>query len=1619
MSLNTNNITNAAAASLSTNNIFLQSDCLYIQAAGSKGEESTAGIHLRWMLKGPAAEHLPKGEAYQGSPKGFNRQEDFVRLSRIRYQPSITSLYLTSSPTTVVDSEALWLYSSGKRDGRMFYVYFRNTSKYNEVRANTDPFSDPSGFLDKYGSNIIEVENKDSLFFALQLTPKNTLGTAKTEVLSVETNKQNLPKNVTFRRTISNFTTKIFAENARSVRFVPEGTIISKIDFEFYEDAYNREGWEEFGKFALTTDDGEAHQRLDPDPGSYPVHATWPRYNDGEFVNVKNYISKWYDDNKDPENSIKDSVIKYLKFSDDAANPLALDYYYPEDNTEDPNPLEISHFSILQMAALDFHVARMLGLGHMDIMDDIFSGEQYMYAAHYITEADLGNGQGPSEAVHVSLTLPTSVKDQRLCLPISLKKPVPGIVSADPTAGVTMSSLTDANGYTYDGTARFLSLLTEELSPDEPANSPFYYFTQEFDMSTFTYPVHVGIEYKSSDETEWRLPELPHNPNYVNVFSNGEKAHFETVAIGLPDYGNPAYVHKEKRSGKHKYGSYGVNWFSRAQSASIVFEVESTIKPSNILLPPSSVNAFLVQKELPLLLTSQNEQDLYTQNPANDKTLIRLTMEYDASQDMITYQKEVNGVQITDFNPLPDAEELFADHIEVFFRPEIQNRVFGAIESIADLAGNPLVSVVKTKGLDLSSTGTQAAGTLQVLKPTIAPTAFPNYIGGVFTVGTDDYFIHNILPGTNPDYPIFHVLKKQVGNAFGQNTSIPFDPANFTVPHANDSFMVGENMQNPTTWGTVNPHPLKIQIGNSWPIHTEEKTIRSGQAPDITENTYFRKFRGIKKTAVVKRFVELGPNPDPNDPTPVPLPFVGMYEIDFPGFNLGNHPQYSTVVGADSIQWYRGSIRVEKHDAPFEEKSTLKVVRIDNIVNGDLKIFALDEAFSTNPIQPNTMPSRTVEVNFYPGYRAYLHYNAPCRLRNEDILPQNDDLEKYTIFGTRSVDLTYADYKSRISSPTMMFGRKIEAPKVPDAPSGSKYATRPDTFGRSSYAFTTTYKHKPFSVMFLRSNDDILLSSLYEHTEGYNAVPELNSVEYIREHNNDEFFNDRLSDLANAIITSDKRQFIEHNGYRLPIPNSKGLLKGINEFIADHNKHYSPSIPAIAYGGANGIQDLSTEIIPADPNGKFGRVTFYDFVKQTIENTYVPLTEVPILYQFIKDGVYQPIPKAQVIRNRNGVLLTPGNDIDGEFDMAPMMKILERTPYHKTLFVDYTLDGASTSVYFYAVKETNAQLLQSELSAAVGPIKMVNSFPLKTPEIKSVIPVLEDSAANVSPKMEVTMNPYNKIYNVKKAKLYRALNMQDAISVRTMELVKELDLEQEGVLGDETWTLQDSFSDLPEVPFNDPLYYRVTVESEVEYAEAQYGTNQSDVIVTEYAPSEASKIMITTITENVLPSSPELKFESNPITGNVVTSGLLSWKEQCYKGKYHLYKMNNQGNWKEMARMNILPNNISKVQLYLFENDPLTNTEAWIPKEVFDINDKTIFLRFDKLGLDPLTVKDTEGNPIYHHFKVITENTAGMFSKEDKVITMYSPDNSSNIGGISSDGTDGMIIEQTFVVRPD
>ena len=96
----------------------------------------------------------------------------------------------------------------------------------------------------------------------------------------------------------------------------------------------------------------------------------------------------------------------------------------------------------------------------------------------------------------------------------------------------------------------------------------------------------------------------------------------------------------------------------------------------------------------------------------------------------------------------------------------------------------------------------------------------------------------------------------------------------------------------------------------------------------------------------------------------------------------------------------------------------------------------------------------------------------------------------------------------------------------------------------------------------------------------------------------------------------------------------------------------------------------------------------------------------------------------------------------------------------------------------------------------------------------------------------------------------------------------------------------------------------------------------------------------------------------------------LSFGKTCYKGKYHLYKLSSQGNWKKIYEIKSNDANI-----YI----PIVETE---------------------LNNANLDVRDEDNNPVYHHFKVVAENTSGMFSQEENILTIYNENTWKNINEI-------------------
>lgn len=1690
----------------------LQTPNFYLQAAGSRGEDSTKGIHLRWSLGGELGEnHLPKGNLATTNVN-YNKPNDFVKIYRAPYTKSVFNLSFSKPPQLVDDSQKLWVYKFNN-DQRIFYVYFKNKEAYNHVRQYVNPLTDPLKFIESYGNEIIEVLCKTDLFFAAETRIENVdyQSVLDLEGLSVSDVNNASQQSLTYRKqsygydVAQNYFT---AENGKTIRFRAGNSYVSAIYFEFYSDfiiARNEEqAWKHIGNFALTTDTETSHKRLDPLPETNPVHGKWLRYNDSAYVNTENYKTKWAHPSTGPlDKDIQTVVTNYLSLSDAQPNPKAYETinfnFAPTDSdpfvniSTDPvqdGATQISNLDILNIASLDYHVARMLGLGHLDIKNDAFD-QEFIYIAEYFTNKNLDMNTSDKSYQLLSMSLPVSTEIERLSLPVDLMKLTKGMDSNNQNS----SNLYNSEGYSHDGKYRYIGIYNYQV-PENELNPSFFSTSMPYDASQFTTPVYAGLEHRlvepgQTDNYTWKKPELCHDTQYFNLDSTvgTQVEKQETLPIQIPDTYAPLYMHKQDKTGTYSYKGYGINWFSRAQHGQSELSIVTEIKPFNKLLPPSGATAFNIQKEFPLTFTTQEEQGRLNAIAGTDKTLARLTFDYHIYQDQVGYSIPFDSVisnaeYISDPNSLfPDNKEVFADEVEIFYRNYTPKIISARAYDVIQHPTNQLLAIIKTKDLPLVSTGAnpnpnanpntnpnpnpnqQNSGMSTVLYSEFpAGTTASDFIGGIFLMNSDSYIIHEIVEESLG--LTFTVFKKAASDAIIAGTTPLINQSSLTLPVINPGteglFNVTENMQNTPTWGVKNPNSLKVQIGSSdWTINRE--IISMPQSNGVPQR-YLEKSRGIWKHAnLQKHYEQISKYQNSQGdiieyPANHPHVFQGVYKITFPGFHMAQHPQISN--NSHSVEWYNGIVRLFTMETfgfgtPTDTRSIFKVVKTENIgLNADLVVYIYDENFtikensSHQPIldiyDPNTFqlsgPTDPVLepgmlVNYYPSYKVYLHKNEPSGFTEDVVLPPAGEDVRYSIFGFKSVDNNNFDlqgnkYKSKFSVPTVMFAQRIIEPQQPKKPTGSKYATRPDKFGKSTYSILTEYIHKPYSVQFFRANNSLLLASLYEPETILEIKAALNELGG----NEEEYFNDRWMNFMDFNFILNSPEFIgfpltSDTPYALPLPDSAHLFSVINEFIEEHNSYYELSPSNLNYSQPLTIADrgnikFNQPVIKAIPSVS-GPLNFGSFVKERLSNCFLPLTEVPVIYQHIRPlnvstvTGHRPKNKKQNIRDTNGYLLPPTH---ADFDMAPMAAIYSQAPTHTTLFTDFTLDGASDNFYFYGVRELGNQMQMGEFSEFAGPIKLVNTHPAEPPKIMSLLPVVDNATLGITAKVKVEVNPYPEVQQITKVSLYRATNKLDADSILSMNHVKTVDIaDVQTDEGNGTWVLYDEFEDLEDKPYGDLLFYRIVVTRKVEYSTTDYEVSPpATKVVVEEAPSMPSKVVVSTLVENYNPPTPELKYHSEPVAvdSDTINWVILSWDQVCYKGKYQLYKLSNQGNWKEIAKINTDSKDGSKAHLSLLETNPASNTEEWVVQETFDLTANKFYLPLEKVNLDPMQIKDADGNILYHHFKLVAQNTSNMYSTQEKILTIYKKETWSDIGGISSDGIDGMITQGTFIIRP-
>jgi hypothetical protein len=780
------------------NTLQLQSPYLYCQAAGSTGADGTKqGIHLRWDLMRELGEtHIPKGD-WAAPGTGFNKDQDYVSIYKAPlFLEEFTQVDFNNLDPNQVEylpagqGIAYNVVSVSGTPGKII-IRFSDRGQFSQIMANgLDPANPVQDFLNKYtGIMEIEVEGKLLFNYDISFASGNGAGDMKMETVSVFDRINNQDAQVVKReykdsRALLAEGIKTTAENIKYVRVQQTGMPAPhRVKFFTYEDMFARiqdfQSWEKVGDFSLSLDDTQVFTWFQGTQyAGGPLQLNWPKYRDGVAVNAENYRDRWLNGS----DSLRSTIEQFIQLSN---NDPRANINLPSEEG-DPNGLTVSLLDMLKLVSLDYHAARMMGLGCLDTLQE----QSFIYAAVYTTYPELP-GIG-ANIDHVFMTLPTLMTDFRLPFAQQLLNPGYGLyVSTDENSAPELIS--DANGYSFYDNVRFVNLNKNNLHAPQPVLDSIP--NDFFNATLYSQPVAWGIEYRRQGEREWRRRKILHDDEYMDAAGNPE-------VVTTPEREtNPLYTHRETETGIHEYAVYAVNWFSRVSALSNIVATNNTAFPKrNTLLPPFNVGVQYIQEEDPLIFTTQSEQNTLTAansaNPNGDNYKTRVTFDWDNLHN--------NAYQT-------------ANKVEFFFRDTPVKKVEGKIKSVSPVSET--TSLVATTSFVMASVNPAVT-----VMPVITPGEEPKFIGSLLNTPEGQFQILSITqPTISGDGPSF-VVKKLVFTELAQAT--PDDPyvtiPVYTEPKADDVFFVNENVSATNQWVKLNRTVDLVNFSNTAEVITED-----------------------------------------------------------------------------------------------------------------------------------------------------------------------------------------------------------------------------------------------------------------------------------------------------------------------------------------------------------------------------------------------------------------------------------------------------------------------------------------------------------------------------------------------------------------------------------------------------------------------------------------------------------------------------------------------------------------------------------------------------------------------------------------------------------------------------
>jgi len=1382
---------------------------IYLQVAGSDGSNGIAeGYHLRWSLTDLLGDnHLPKGDYYNatsGQLSGFNRKDDYVRVYRTPYV-NTQRIYLDLEQTRPIInfSNKQWVYTinysiNGQKITSRIKLTFDNADVYKKLAKRVDPLLNFYRFLQLYTETIIfEIEGNTCFLIGFDF---NKTGTEKA-LFKVETLSQ-IAGDIDIENTVKARSTFVLEGVQSSSKTVKADNIIKVLTrkslngilkgffFETYHDfiiSNPPSDWEQVGNgFGISLNDTEVFNRLEN--ANYPIDHLWPHYNDGTTVRVANYQDKWTNARSD-SSSVKTALTHYLQLSD--TDPRAQEMINNVNQGQQGEGFIISYLDIINLQAMDYHFARMFGLGHIDTPEN--EGE-FVYQVRYLNKKELTTS-GTQNYVYTSL--PVSKTDY--LLPEKPKmRPVAYQFFGE---NESINDSIDENGYAKIDYTRVVNLGRLPFSDELVGYDFFSDLNAVENLNIFEHPkpLYYGLEYRAENQSAYVKPEItsgsfPDEHQYYAYDNVSPQGVLE--AEPLRDDVLSLYTHFEKQAGRHFYAIYGINWFSRVSPLSEEVDTDVTVfEAVNTLLPPSDVAVQYIQKEDPLLFTTTAEQDWLD----GRKQIF-------AGQDIGFTRVTFNWLDILDATRLIDQSAgqlntlIKAVQVKAYFNPELPLTITGQIKDIIhESDSEKLIRLIIGSYKQIDGT---------VVTPFVAPNDFFRFTNSLLATPKGKYRVETILNGSSGIEIIVESINesKVVDD---ENEPGAYSTQKFTTfPEIGSRFSVAENLSNPANW---EPVMETVQL----------KSFADANNPQIDrildsenkETIYW--VGGIHNQATVT----------PLFGSTYPEGLLGYYKITFDNAgNLDAHPQINLPFDANDpgknspdqlrqahVEWYKGLIRIPTLKADPEPK-LLEVIRIEE--THPLELYVYDPGYQEDPIKVSIPASLTVPVNFHPGYRVYFFPEPKSNhtFNSTNILPVGNDNDKRTQLGLQSIDNRPESNNSvsDVSVPAILLARKIEEPVQFEAPSTFGLKVRPDATGKASFTFDVKIaptvngiKRAPFGFMCYRTTNEDVLETLYKPGTVTQILETLSNLE------EDLYYNQRYLELVNLTFDPTTPDLFKvfpaiPNPYGFPKPDKVGLVD---------DEHDSLALKKLKYFAA-------------------------------IQETLLPLTEQTPILAFIKQGL-QTENALPVIRDLDGNML---DATDVAFNPFPMIRQFNKPSQPNTTYIrftDYLLSGASRKLYFFAGVEVTNKLEPGVLSPFAGPVTILQTLPSASPLVTRFAINLDSFSAESGAGIVFNIAPISPEDRISKIRIYRSKDMDSTLTLQTMDGYIERDILVDQVLG---YEITDDFSDMMVAPLGETIYYRLagirTIINEKEESEdvLSLGSDVITITLPDYLNPEAPEL---------------------------------------------------------------------------------------------------------------------------------------------------------------------------------